>query len=74
MLQNLLYHPTPVPVSEVEGLEVEQVFLGRCTNGRFEDLELLFEFLMTKGEKGDKMRGNACPKKVCEMCVERGAI
>ncbi len=36
-------------VSEIEGLEVDQVFLGSCTNGRVEDLEVAARIL--KGEK-----------------------
>ncbi|MGN0983622.1 MAG: aconitase/3-isopropylmalate dehydratase large subunit family protein [Gemmiger sp.] len=33
------------PISEVAGLEVDQVFLGSCTNGRMEDLEQALEIL-----------------------------
>jgi homoaconitate hydratase family protein len=34
-----------VPVSEVEGVRVDQVVLGTCTNGRLEDLRLATEVM-----------------------------
>ncbi len=37
------------PISEFEGLEIDEVFLGACTNGRLEDLETAVAIL--KGKK-----------------------
>ena len=41
-------------VSELEGTEIDQVFIGSCTNGRLEDLAAAAEVL--KGQEGSKFR------------------
>ncbi len=33
------------PVEEIAGIKVDQVFVGSCTNGRFEDLEVVAEIM-----------------------------
>ncbi len=43
------YSPDNVaPVSEVEGTAIDQVFIGSCTNGRYEDLEVAARILEGK--------------------------
>ncbi len=39
------------PLEEVEGLEVHEVYIGTCTNARYEDLEIVANIL--KGKKVD---------------------
>jgi 3-isopropylmalate/(R)-2-methylmalate dehydratase large subunit len=44
------------PVKDVEGVEIDQAFLGSCTNGRLEDLVLAAEILRGKRvKKGVRM-------------------
>lgn len=33
------------PVTEVEGTKIDQVFVGSCTNGRFEDIEIVAKMM-----------------------------
>ena len=46
------------PISQVPHTKIDQVFLGSCTNGRFEDLLLASE--MMKGEPVAKGRAHDC--------------
>ncbi|AFK23210.1 3-isopropylmalate dehydratase large subunit [Pyrococcus sp. ST04] len=44
------HHPSNgVPVEQVEGTKIDQVFIGSCTNGRFEHIKRAAEIL--KGER-----------------------
>jgi 3-isopropylmalate/(R)-2-methylmalate dehydratase large subunit len=41
------------PLSEVSGKKIDQVFVGSCTNGRYEDLEITNSILKNKKVHGD---------------------
>ncbi|MEM2103553.1 MAG: 3-isopropylmalate dehydratase large subunit [Candidatus Bathyarchaeia archaeon] len=64
-----------VPVSDLEGLEVDEVFIGSCTNGRLEDLEIVAKIL-----KGKKVKRNVrcivipASRQIYEKAVENGII
>lgn len=61
------------PVSEVEGLEIDQVFIGTCTNGRLEDLEAAARIL-----RGRRVRTRTlvipASREVLLEALERGVI
>ncbi|MHA1917958.1 MAG: aconitase/3-isopropylmalate dehydratase large subunit family protein [Candidatus Ranarchaeia archaeon] len=60
-------------VSDVEGEYLDQIFIGSCTNGRYEDMEAAAKVL--KGKKVHKnIRLIVVPatKEVTEQCIENG--
>lgn len=64
-----------VPVSQVEGTPITQVFLGSCTNCRIEDLEVARSIL--KGRKispGLKFIVTPASRQVYEQALERGIL
>ncbi len=63
------------PVSELAGKEVDQVFIGSCTNGRLDDLQLAASIL--KGRKiHDRVRCIIIPasRRVYESALKEGLI
>ncbi len=62
-----------MPVSEVEGYRIDQVFIGSCTNGRLSDLKVAAEILSGKRVK---VRTIICPAsyKVYIKALECGII
>jgi len=70
------YKPDQVkPVTEVEPIEVNQVYIGSCTNGRIEDLRVAAQVL--SGEKiRDSVRGIVAPAttNVYRQAMEEGIL
>jgi len=60
-------------VREVTGTKIDQVFIGSCTNGRFEDLKIAAEILKGKKIK-DSVRLIVVPAtmEVAHQCLEAG--
>ena len=63
------------PISEVEGVKIEQVVIGSCTNGRIDDLEIAANII--RGKKvnlGTRMLVFPASYRVYEEALERGYI
>ncbi|MBF0111667.1 MAG: 3-isopropylmalate dehydratase, partial [Desulfamplus sp.] len=70
------YKPDQVkPVSEMAGTRIDQVYIGSCTNGRLEDLEIAASIL--KGKKiADSVRGIVSPATpdIYSKALDKGII
>jgi 3-isopropylmalate/(R)-2-methylmalate dehydratase large subunit len=64
-----------VPVSEVAGTPIDQAYLGSCTNGRLEDLQIAAKIVAGK-EVADGVRFivNPASRKVYQAALEEGSI
>ncbi len=63
------------PVSELEGTEIDQVFIGSCTNGRLEDLMAAADIL--KGKKVApfvKLIVTPASRRIYEEAMENGTL
>ena len=61
------------PVEKVEGTAIDQAFIGSCTNGRLEDLELAAEFLKgRKVKKGVRLLITPASQEVYMQALQRG--
>jgi len=64
-----------VPAAEAKGTRIDQVFLGSCTNGRLEDLEL-FARLVRGKKKAPGVRVLVTPasRKVMVDAIDKGVM
>ena len=63
------------PVKEMAGIELDQIYIGSCTNGRIEDLRIAARVL--KGQKiSDRVRGIVSPAtpKIFQQALDEGII
>ncbi|HSB46564.1 MAG TPA: 3-isopropylmalate dehydratase large subunit [Candidatus Bilamarchaeum sp.] len=64
-----------VPVGETEGIELNQIFLGSCTNGRVEDLEIAAKILKGKKVKeGVRFIVTPASRQAYQQALERGHL
>lgn len=63
------------PVNVLEGTELNQIFLGSCTNGRIEDLRIAADILRGKKVKNElKFIVTPASRKVYQQAVDEGII
>jgi len=68
--------PTNIkPVSDLEGMEIDSVFIGSCTNGRYEDLLAVARVLKGKKVKdGVTVRITPSTKEVWARAIKDGLV
>lgn len=63
------------PVSEVAGTPIDQAYLGSCTNGRLEDLQIAAKIVAGKKvADGIRFIVNPASRKVYQAALEEGSI
>jgi 3-isopropylmalate/(R)-2-methylmalate dehydratase large subunit len=63
------------PIEEVEGIPIHQAFIGTCTNGRLEDLEIAAKILKGKRVHPDVKLLIACAsKRIMKLALKKGLI
>jgi 3-isopropylmalate/(R)-2-methylmalate dehydratase large subunit len=63
------------PVKELEGLEIDQFFIGTCTNGRLSDLEASAKILDGKKvAKGKRLLVCPASKEIYDIAMEKGIL
>lgn len=61
------------PVSQAKGIKVNQVFIGSCTNGRMDDMEIVAKIL--KGRKIDRnirLIIGPASRSICKLSINKG--
>jgi len=69
-------HPEDViPVKDMQGIKIDSAFIGSCTNGRFEDLEIAAKILADrKVAPGVVLKIVPSTQKVWKQCLKYGLI
>jgi 3-isopropylmalate/(R)-2-methylmalate dehydratase large subunit len=63
------------PLQEVEGLEIHQVFIGTCTNARYEDLEIVANLLRGKRvHPGVRVIVTPASQRIYKKAMQNGLI
>ena len=63
------------PVEEIEGTKIDQAFLGTCTNGRLEDLEIAAKILKGKKVHSDvKLLAAPASQRIFLKALQKGFI
>jgi 3-isopropylmalate/(R)-2-methylmalate dehydratase large subunit len=64
-----------VPVTEVAGTPIDQAFLGSCTNGRLEDLNIAAQLMKGKQvAEGVRFIVNPASRTIYRMALDKGII